>query len=289
MLTMVRQVIYVSILIFALYIGIKAKIYYSRYWPVVIRISNIHLTSPDSIVYQSDTTLTPVYYKGTIDFREVSDENRKNLFIMYILPAIVITRERLMDDLRHVEFIEERISREKSISTYDSTFLAAIKIKYETDSLNELRKRIYPHPVSLALTQAVLESGWGTSNIFRNGNNAFGVMSFSSEDTRSVIQYSDGDDEQYARTYSSMIESVEHYFLLISTVGSYKRFRQKRWEGRASTKLLEYLRRYHDGSDHYAEMALSIIASNNLEKYDNIRIDPKYKEKYSLRSFLMKY
>lgn len=294
MLRIVRQIICFSFLIIVFYIGIKAEIYYSRYWPNVIRVSDVQLTNPDSIIIQSDTTLIPVNYNGTIDYREVNPDRRKELFIMNVLPAIVTTRERLLDDLHHVEFIEERINHTKNISKFDSAFLVRIKLKYETDSLSELRKRIYPHPVSLALTQAVLESGWGTSGIFRKGNNIFGIMSFSSEDSRSSVPYreeddKEGDDERYLRKYDSITESVEHYFLLISTVSSYRKFRQKRWEGGSSSQLVHYLGRYHDHSDQYAEMAQSIIASNNLEKFDNIAINPKYLETTSLKSFLMKY
>ena len=289
MLRGIREVIYISLVVLALYIAVKVEIYHSRYWPEIIQVNNIQLTAVDSIIYQSDTSLIPINYKGTIDFRGVDQDKRKDLFIMNILPAIVITRERLMDDLHHVDFIEDRINRKKSISKSDSTFLAVIKEKYETDSLSELRKRIYPHPVSLALTQAALESGWGTSSIFRNGNNIFGIMSFSCDDPRLQIQYIEGDDERYLRTYNSITESVEHYFLFISTVSSYKKFRQKRWEGGTSIQLVHYLGRYHDDTDQYAEMAQSIIASNNLERYDNIAIHPKYKEVVTLKSFLMKY
>ena len=285
----VRRIFYYSLVIIPLYIIVKAEIYQSRYWPEVIRVKNIQLTSSDSIIYQSDTTLIPVNYNGSIDFRLLDPEKRKDLFIMHILPAIVITRERLMDELHHIEFIEERTKAKREISKFDSTFLATIKAKYETDSLTELKKRIYPHPVSLALTQAVLESGWGTSNVFRNANNIFGVMSFSSDDTRSLIQYSEDEEDRYIRTYSSILESVEHYYLLISTVSFYRRFREKRWEGRTSYQLLRYLKHYHDGSDQYAEMAQSIITSNNLDRFDNIVIDPRYKELTSLGKFLMKY
>ncbi len=289
MLRIVRQLFYYSLVILPLYIVIKAEIYQSRYWHEIIRVRDIQLTVADSIVFQSDSTLIPVNYIGSIDFRNVDPDKRKDLFIMHILPAIVITRERLLDDLHHVEFIENRAKTRKPILKSDSTFLVAIKLKYETDSLNELRKRIYPHPVSLALAQAVLESGWGTSNVFRNGNNIFGIMSFSSDDPRSLIQYNEGDDDRYIRTYNSILESVEHYYLLVSTVSSYRRFRDKRWEGRGSSQLLRYLGRYHEGSNQYAEMAQSIIASNNLEKFDNIVVDPRYTEIISLGKFLMKY
>jgi len=289
MLRGIREVIFIGLVVLALYIVVKVEIYHSRYWPEIVRINNVQLSVDDSIVIQSDSTLIPINYKGSVDFREVNPDKRKALFIMHILPAIVITRERLLDDLHRVDFIEDRMNRKKSIAKTDSSFLVSIKKRYETDSLSELKKRIYPHPVSLALTQAALESGWGTSSIFRHGNNIFGIMSFSSDDPRSQSPYNEGDDERYLRTYNSIIESVEHYFLFISTVSSYKKFRQKRWEGGTSAQLVRYLGRYHDNTDQYAEMAQSIIASNNLERYDNIAIDRHYIETMTLKSFLMKY
>ena len=289
MLRGIRDVIYIALVVLVFYIAVKVEIYQSRYWPEIIHVRNIQLTSVDSIIYQSDSSLIPINYRGSIDFRDVNPDKRKDLFIMQILPAIVITRERLMDDLHHLDFLEDRINQRKSLSKSDSSFLVSIKQKYETDSIGELKKRIYPHPVSLVLTQAVLESGWGTSSIFRNGNNIFGIMSFSSDDPRSQMPYIEGDDDRYLRTYNSITESVENYFLFISTVSSYKKFRQKRWEGGTSAQLVRYLGRYHDQSEQYAEMAQSIIASNNLDRYDNISINPRYNGTMTLKSFLMKY
>ena len=288
MLRIIRDLIYFALIVFALYLFAKTEKFNSRYWPVEIKIKDVKLIADDSIIIQSDSALIPVNYIGSIDFRSVNPDKRKDLFIQHLLPAIVITRERLLDDLHHVEFIEGRIVRKKAISDFDSTFIVGMKLKYETDSIIELKRRIYPHPVSLALTQAVLESGWGTSSIFRNGSNIFGIMSFSSDDSRSLIQFQAGDDERYLRTYNSVIESVEHYYLLISKLSSYKRFRQKRWEGNTSAELLRYMGSYHE-SDQYAEMAQSIIESNNLVQYDNYAIDPKYKKILTLKSFLMKY
>jgi Bax protein len=288
MLRIIRDLIYFALIVFALYLFAKTEKFNSRYWPVEIKIKDVKLIADDSIIIQLDSALIPVNYIGSIDFRSVNPDKRKDLFIQHLLPAIVITRERLLDDLHHVEFIEGRIVRKKAISDFDSTFIVGMKLKYETDSIIELKRRIYPHPVSLALTQAVLESGWGTSSIFRNGSNIFGIMSFSSDDSRSLIQFQAGDDERYLRTYNSVIESVEHYYLLISKLSSYKRFRQKRWEGNTSAELLRYMGSYHE-SDQYAEMAQSIIESNNLVQYDNYAIDPKYKKILTLKSFLMKY
>jgi len=288
MLRIIRDLIYFALLIVAIYLFAKTEKFNSRYWPEEIKIRNVKLTATDSIINQSDTALIPVNYIGLIDFRSVNPDNRKDLFIQHLLPAIVITRERLFDDLHHVEFIEKRIEEKKTLSNFDIKFLSEIKLKYETDSIEELKRRIYPHPVSLALTQAVLESGWGTSNIFRKGNNIFGIMSFSSEDSRSLIQFQDGDDERYLRTYSSVIESVEGYYLLISKVSSYKKFRQIRWEGGSSYELLRYMKGYHE-SEQYTQMAQSILISNDLEQYDNVTIASKYVNILTLKSFLTKH
>jgi Bax protein len=288
MIRITRDLSLIALIVLAVYLFAKTKKYYSQYWPLEIKVRDIKLTDPSSIIFQTDTAVIPVNYTGALDFRNINPEIRKDLFIQHLLPAIVITREHLLDDLHHVEFIEDKIRKKISVSDYDSTFLGVMKHRYEIKSLEELKKRIYPHPVSLALAQAVLESGWGTSNIFRNGNNIFGIMSFSSENTRSLIQFQNGDDERYLRTYRSVIESVEHYYLLISRVSSYKKFRKKRWEGAPSPELLHYINSYHE-SDQYAEMARSIIAGNNLEQYDNYTIDPKYKKNETLGSYLLKF
>jgi Bax protein len=285
MLRIIRDLILIALFIFAIYLFAKTQKYNSRYWPKEIKITDIGLTNIDSVLVQNDTALVPVNYVGSIDFRDVNPEKRKDLFIQFLLPAIVITRERLMDDLHHVEFLEERVSKKKKIAKVDSIFLDGMKMKYETDSLKELKKRIYPHPVSMALAQAILESGWGTSGIFRKGNNIFGIMSFSSDDSRYKIRFPDSNVKRYIRTYDSIIASVEDYYLLISKVSSYKKFRQKRWNGAPSDELFRYINSYHE-SDQYINMAHSIIDSNNLKHYDNIPISPKHLKYNTLFSFL---
>ena len=287
MLRTIFHLILSAILITMLYFFGKTKQYYSLYCQHNIVVKNIDAHSSDSIITQSDTLITPVNYSGTIDFRQIDPEVRKKKFIHYLLPAIVITRERLMDDLHHVEFIEDKINHKKTIYTDDSLFLDSMITKYKTDSILELKKRIYPHPVSLALTQAVLESGWGTSSIARKGNNLFGIMSFSPDESRLKMQFNDSEDDIYLRTYNSIIESVESYYLLISRVSSYKKFRDKRWEGAPSSKLVYFLDSYHE-TKQYAELANSIIKNNDLARYDIAPINPLYRKFISLYTFLRK-
>lgn len=277
-----------SFLIISLYLFGKTKHYFLLYNSHNIDVKLISSDSGDSIMAQNDSVIVPVNYSGSIDFRTMDPEIRKIKFIEYLLPAVVIIREKLLDDLHHVEFIEEKLKNNKEIYSNDSIFLSTMKEKYKTDSLNELKKRIFPHPVSLALTQAVLESGWGTSSICRKGHNLFGVLSFSPEESRLKMQFNDNEDDIYLRTYDDVIQSVEHYFLLISRVSSYKKFREKRWEGAPTSQLLKLLDNYHE-SDEYEKIAKSIIEDNKLTRFDIATIDPTYREFRKLSSFLTQY
>ncbi len=287
MLRTISYLILSAFFIFTLYFFGKAKQYYLLYSPSYIAARNISLQSPDSIIAQNDSLITPVNYTGIIDFRHLDPESRKKKFIQYLLPTIVVIRERLLDDMHHIEFIEEKISQKKKIYPEDSLFLDSMKVKYKTNSLPELKKRIYPHPVSLALTQAVLESGWGTSSIARRGNNYFGVLSFSPEESRLKMQLNDSEDDIYLRTYNNIAESVENYYLIISRTSSYKKFRDKRWEGVPSSKLIYLLGSYHE-NELYADLANAIIRDNELEKYDDALINPEYQRSVSLYAFLKK-
>jgi Bax protein len=276
------------LLVLALYVFGKTKHYFLVYKPQNIEIKNIRSHSVDSILVQNDSVIVPVNYSGQIDFRMMDMETRKEKFINYLLPAVVVIRERLLDDLHHIEFIETKIKNKDALYSNDSLFLISMMQKYRTDSLSELKKRVYPHPVSLALTQAIMESGWGTSTIARIGHNLFGVLSFSSEETRLKMKLNNSEEDIYLRTYDDVLQAVEHYYLLISRVPSYQKFRQKRWEGASAGQLVKFLDSYHE-SDDYIEMANSIISNNQLTRFDVASVHPAYRKFVNLYSYLTQH
>jgi len=102
------------------------------------------------------------------------------------------------------------------------------------------------------------------------------------------MQFNGGENDIYLRTYNNVIESVEHYFLFISRVSSYRKFRQKRWEGASTAQLIKLLDSYHE-TDEYVELANSIIKNNQLTRYDAANIDPSYRKYISLYTFLTQH
>jgi Bax protein len=258
-----------------------------------IRFDEIHVSGSQSIMVQDKTILIPVKYSGTLDFDTIPEEIRKTVFINLLLPAIVIERDRLLDVLNHIEFIENRMINKRKLRTDDVIFFKDMMEKYEATSIKDLKIRVYPHPVSLVLAQAILESGWGASNVFSKANNPFGIMSFSNDEPRRKFTNPETQAEVYVRSYSDVNQSVEHYYYFISKLGSYEKFRKKRWERGSSFALVKLMQSYHE-SKNYPPMVESIINTNGLEKYDNITISKdyfEYKRNYMLlvRSYFVDY
>ena len=233
-----------------------------------LHLLEMNISSVDSIIPPGDSTIVPVRYHGVPDFTDLDPQVRKEKFIQFMLPAVLVVRHQLMDDLRHVEFIEKRMDGGERIAPSDTVFLSQMFNKYHTDSISVLKRRIYPHPISLVIAQAALESGWGTSRFFREGNNIFGVWSFDSDDSRIPSKYKRNGRTVYLKSYSSYIQSIRNYYLTIARVPYYKKFRLKRWNGASSMDLLPFLSRYSEKSQ-YAQLAGSIIQDNNIQKYDD--------------------
>jgi len=247
-----------------------------------IDIDEITVTSSKSVLIQEGNSIKPVKYNGTLDFDTIPESIRKTVFINYLLPAIVIEHERLLDLLRHIEFIERRMVEKSKLRTDDLVFFKEMMEKYDATSIKDLKIRLYPHPISLVLAQATLESGWGTSNVFSKANNPFGIMSFSSEEQRRKFLNPEQQTTAYYRSYSDINQSVEHYYFFTARLSSYEKFRKKRWERGSSIALVNLLKNYHE-TDEYSTLVESIIHKNDYEKYDIVTINKnfyKYRKNY---------
>ena len=240
-----------------------------------IEVDEITVSSSKSILIQGSYNIKPVKYIGTLDFDTIPESIRKMVFINYMLPAIVIEHDRLLNLMRHIEFIELRMVNKRTLRKEDLEFFKEMMEKYDATSIKDLKIRLYPTPVSLVLAQATLESGWGTSNVFSRANNPFGIMSFSSEEQRRKFLNPEQQTEAFYRSYSDVNQSVEHYFYFIARLASYEKFRRKRWERGSSIAMVNLLKSYHE-TDEYATLVASIINKNDYTKYDNITISKDY-------------
>lgn len=191
-----------------------------------------------------------------------SPDELKQAFVDVILPEIRQVNDAIELDRAELEDILARGEETLKVTLADRRRLLDLMSRYETRDLAELRIRIQPIPEAIALSQAALESGWGTSDLAQEGLAFFGQ-------TR-------GSDGAYVR-FQSIHASIEAYAMNLNTHRAYKAFRKARAAGHlspwemASTLVkyselgLEYVTKVHGvmkSVKPHAPEAFLVTASN---------------------------
>ena len=138
---------------------------------------------------------------------------------------------------------------------------------------NKRGKPLYP---SVVIAQAICESGWGQSKIMMKANAIFGIKATSSWKGK---VYNSNTQECYDgvsytnitacfRAYDNLAESISDYFDLITKLERYRK-------ATVAETPLDCITAIKNGgyatSPTYINTIMSIINSNNLTKYDNVK------------------
>ena len=142
----------------------------------------IEVDGPEDIYHFEDSLIKPVDYLHLISLEHLSVQERKVTFIHQLIPAILISKYNLELQQRYLEKLLQRDSLR--LTRKQREYLDSLYQRYRTRDLEELLMRLQTHPVSIVLAQAALESAWGTSRFYMEGNNVFGIWSFSASDRR---------------------------------------------------------------------------------------------------------
>ncbi len=211
----------------------------------------------------------PILYTKSVKLDEVSIVQKKRTFIDMMLPSILLAKHRLVEDRQHLLTLlkKDRLSEE------DRLWLTKKRHIFKAKSNDELYEKMEIHPTSIVIAQAIIESGWGTSNFFKKANNVFGIWSFSSNDKRVEASKKRGDKRVYLKKYSSIEESIFDYFITLSTKDVYKEFRKKRLETQDPLELIKYLGNYSELREEYIENLKNTIQKNKLIAYDSYYLD----------------
>ena len=196
-----------------------------------------------------------------------SSDLRKSVFIKSLLPLLLIENERILSDRARVL---EILDQGGPIGAAQAAWLDELARRYETapDRLRELARRVDAVPVSLALAQAALESGWGTSRGAQTGHAPFGQMAFRNDD-----------DDGRVRHFADLGEAVEAYALNLNTHRAYAEFRRARAAARAEGKtpdghaLAPHLHRYSERRMDYVRDVRSLMRANGLRTLDQAQLD----------------
>ncbi len=204
-----------------------------------------------------------------------SIENRKELFIKITLPLIVQENKKLALLNKKIKFIKNKFNR---ISRDEAKFIKNLMEEYKEVTLDALLIKVDEIPVSLALAQAVIESGWGTSRFAYEGNALFGQYVWG-QTTNGIIPNERETDAIYKiKSFNSLGDSVASYMKNLNTNYHYNDFRINRFVLRSNNLhlsgayLAEYLFNYSIEQDYITKVK-NIIEMNNFEDFENLNID----------------
>ena len=150
----------------------------------------------------------------------------------------------------------------------DNEQLQRWRLKYGVETNQELLAAIKPHPRSIAIAQAAIESAWGTSRIFTEANNIFGIRPFSKGEPRIAASKKRGDKTVWLRKYASIRESISDYYLVLGRAIAYQEFRNLKMETTDPHQLVGGLSGYSERKTGYVKELSSIIRYNNFDELD---------------------
>lgn len=197
---------------------------------------------------------------------------RKQVFVKLMLPLILAENERILADRERILALRDRMHMGEQLGASDMAWLEAVADRYGArfrlpEVFNELARRVDAIPPSLALGQAALETGWGTSTVAQRGHALFGQM----------VALNDG-DTLAVRRFAHLAHAVEAYALNLNTHRAYNRFRAKRADMRNKGQtpdgyeLALTLVSYSERKSDYVRDVRSIVRANRFRPLDSARL-----------------
>jgi Bax protein len=214
------------------------------------------------------------------DLVKVRDGNeRKSLFIAALLPIVLEANERILAERHHLLRLQDRHVAGRSLSVIERMWLAEVADRYGTDPADfiELLRRVDVVPPSMAIAQAAVESGWGTSYAARVGNSLFGQIQ---PNGRHSVNVPWRPGPAMPQPFSSVSDSVDAYFLNLNTHFAYGDFRAERARMRSGGKepdgyhLIGQLLRYSELGRGYINFVRNLIRENQLSDFDRAKLPP---------------
>lgn len=208
----------------------------------------LFLTSAIIYFYASKDTALP---KMTV-------QEKKARFKALIVPAVNEVHAELM-----LQYKEVSASLAAGSNTDD---IAKLKIEYKAKSDAELLMALKPHPKSIAIAQAAMESSWATSRFFRKAYNIFGVWSFDKDEPRIAALKKRGDKTIWLKEYPSVKASIRDYYRTLARSNAFKEFRVLKMKTDDPFALVKKLNRYSEKGAEYGHELSAIIKFNKFHK-----------------------
>ena len=191
-----------------------------------------------------------------ISLKNLPVEERKKRFTEIMLPLIEKANREVLKERAFLL----KVKGKKELSQEEKEKLKELKKKYRAESIEELLKRVNAVPAGLILAQAAVESGWGTSRFFTEGNNAFGIYTFKGGN---CIKAKGSD--ACLKAYPSLYASVKDYIYNLNVGWAYRNFRELRSKGADIYTLARGLGKYSELENEYIKLVQKVIKKNGFD------------------------
>jgi len=191
-------------------------------------------------------------------------KERKELFIKIVLPLILQENEKIEGDREKLFKVLAKKSNSKQERNWLKRKFKEYKIK--NSDISELKIRMDIIPVSLAIAQAAIESGWGTSRFALEGNALYGQWTWSDNGLKPLEN--DDDKNHKVMRFKILTASIKAYKKNLNTHSGYIEFREARANLRnqnvkvTGLKLTQYLDKYSAQGKEYTEKLETTIKKN---------------------------
>lgn len=206
-----------------------------------------------------------------------SAKRRKRLFIAAVLPAVVAVNDRVAAERSRLKTLRRKVTGGAALSRGERLWLDRLAKRYgaAADDWNQLLRRVDVVPPSMALAQAAIESGWGTSRFAQQGNALFGMWTWN-ESEGLVPKGREKGRFHAVKAYDSIADSVADYVRTLNTHRAYRDFRTARARLRAAKRplsgerLAAHLSSYAELGGDYVRLVRSVIEHNKLSTLDRV-------------------
>ena len=213
------------------------------------------------------------------DLRPFDTQLRKVRFKQTMLPLILRSNEDIM---------RQRKAVIQGIEAEDNNLLRSIATRYRVPAsligkqgwTDELLRRVAPVPVSIALAQAVIESGWGQSRFTLEGNALYGQWVWN--DKLGIKAANQSDPRASVRRFPDLLSSVRAYMFNLNSHRAYVNFREMRARHMVTPETVSLsdvvggLSNYAQIGDAYVDKIRGIISQNNLQRFEAAQLVPRF-------------
>lgn len=217
------------------------------------------------------------------DFGKISNsKEKKTAFFEYLAPRIAEANAPIFEQRAKLLKIREQVAEDGDPGWWDTRWLKKMMAQYEFDlpeevtlnHVDDLLTRADIIPPSLIMAQAANESAWGTSRFAEEGNNFFGMRTYTPGTGIVPKRRAPGATWEVA-AYDSVSDGIGAYIQTLNTNKAYLQLRLIRREQRrkeqtiSGSALAGGLLRYSEKGHEYISIVRSMIRRNNLAEYDS--------------------